>query len=448
MSPPAALAIALLALGVASGSASDQTGARSKEELATKVRSILLAIRADEPAAFEGQTQSLVGLGSAAVPLLLEALESRLVPALPGATVEPEELDAARESVAIGALSRRTRRELLQPALALLERSTAAHTSAVAVRLLGAVGDRRELSRLCRTVRPEPDEFVDGEIVDAFEAAATGILKRDEAAATSAHDLLREEPDPVRWSLIRALANAASESTLAILAAELGAHPEDDVFVLEQMTQACASVPPPIPESLVLPVRQYLRSDQPACAAQAARCLAALEDTESVEELIGLLRSGEPEVLHAAHAALVSIANVGLLPEAGRWEHWLAEESAWFRNDFPGLARDLQGGKAIVVGQAISRMAAHPLYRREIADLLALALEGQPAAIRRLACSALQQLGAKTAIPFLERCAEDPDPLLALEARRALASFRPARDAGEASPTSGDDAQADPESGR
>jgi HEAT repeat protein len=448
MSLPAVFTVALFVLGGAAGSVPGQAGAGSKDEVATKVRSLLLAIHTDEPATFEIQTQSLVGLGPAAVPPLLEALESGRVPAAPGAAVEPEELGAAREAVAIRALSHRSRGELLKPALALLERSSAAHTSAVAVRLLGAVGDRRELARLCRTVRPKPDEFVDGELVDAFEAAASEILKRDESASATAHDLLREEQDSVRWSMIRALANAASETTLAILVAELGAHPEDDVFVLEQMTQACASIPPPIPESSVLPVRQYLRNDQPTCVAQAARCLSAMEDTESVEELIELLRSGEPEVLGAAHAALVSITNVGLLPDADRWKHWLGEESAWFRNEFPGLARDLQGGSAIVVGQSIARMAAHPLYRREIAEVLTLALEEQPAALRRLACAALCQLGAKTAIPFLERCAEDPDPKLALEARRALASFAPPRSAGEASTTASDDAQAAPESGR
>jgi HEAT repeat protein len=458
MSLTAACAIALLALGVPSASAPHQAAARSSrertksaEEVAAQVRIMLLAIREGEPGSREIQTERLIGLGSAATPLLLQALESGLVPAAGPAAIgsaEPESMDEARVAAVIAALSRRGRAEVLQPAIALLERSTAVHTSAVAVRLLGAVGDRRELPRLCRTARPNPDEFVDGELTDAFEAAATEILKRDEIAPRTAHDLLRAEPESVRWSLGRALANAASEPALEVLAAELGAHPEDDVFVLDLLTRSCASIRSPIPESIVLPVRPYLGRGEPACAAGAARCLGAMEDAGSLEELIGLLRNGDPLVVPAAHAALVSITNVGLLPDAGRWEHWLAEETAWFRDEFPGLCLDLHSESAAVAFQAISRMAAHPAYRREIADALTLRLEDRPAAIRKLACSALRQLGARTAVPSLERWAEDPDRRLALEARRALAILAPQTCGVEASTTADDDAQAEPGSSR
>jgi len=449
MGLPAVIAIGLLVCNDALQITPEQAGARPQverakgaDEVAAKVRTMLLAIREDEPNSCELQTTRLVGLGSAAIPMLLEALESGLVP---GA---PEAMDAARDGAAIAALSRRGRGELLQPALALLERSTAVHTSAIVVRLLGAVGDRRELPRLCRTVRPIAESIVDGELSDAFEAAATEILKRDATSWTTAHGLLRQEPDSVRWSLIRALANAASESTLSVLAAELGVHPEEDAFLIEQLTQSCVSIPSPMPATIVAPVRPYLQSEQAPCAAKAARCLAAMEDTESVEELIVLLRHDDPELAHAAHAALVSITNVALVPDAERWSRWLTEESAWFRNDFPGLSRDLQGRSAVVAVQAISRMAAHPLYRREIAEALTLALEHEPAAIRGLACSALQQLGARTAIPFLERCAEDPDPQLALAARRALASFAPPGIAEPAPKPASEDPQADPDSDR
>jgi HEAT repeat protein len=136
------------------------------------------------------------------------------------------------------------------------------------------------------------------------------------------------------------------------------------------------------------------------------------------------------------------------LPVAERWDHWLRDETAWFRNEFPGLSRDVREGSTVVAVQAISRMAAHPFYRREIADALTLALEHRPAAIRKVACSALQQLGAKTAIPFLEQCAEDPDPRLALEARRALASLAPPGSGERASATASEDAQGDPGSSR
>lgn len=432
----AALTTAVLALGAASGNALAQDRTPSKAErgssageVATKVRTILLAIHEDEPISAEILTKRLSDLGSATTRVLLEALESGRVPpgsaAAPTAGRKAEPMHAAREAAAIAALSGRSRGEILQPATAVLKRSTRTRTIAVVVRLFGAVGDRREFPLLCRTVRPTSDEIVDGELTDAFEAAATAILKRDGTASTTVHELLRGESDAVRYSLIRALAAAASEPALAVLAAELRVHPEEDVFVLEQMTQACATIPPPVPESILMSVRPYLSSEQPVRVARAARCLAAMQDFGSVGDFVTLLRRGEPEVVRAAHEALVATTNVGLFPDADRWSRWLEEEGAWFADDFPRLSEELQSGSAVVAAQAISQMAAHPLYRREIAEKMALALEHEPAAIRRIACSALRQLRARTAVPFLLRWAEDPDRELAGEARRALQALQP-----------------------
>jgi HEAT repeat protein len=423
-------AIAWLALGAAVP-AQDRTRAQAEraanaEEVAAKVRAILLSIREDEPVSCEILTKRLVNLGSATTPMLLDALESGVVPKpAGGATKEPEPMDGARTAAAVAALSRRSRGELLQPATKVLERSTSAHTTALIVKLLGAVGDRRELPLLCGTVRPVSSELVDGELCDAFEAAVGEILKRDASAPATAHGLLREQPEAVRWSLIRALAKSGSDTALPILAAELGVHPPDDVFVVEQITQACAAMKTLVPEAVLMTVRAGLRSDQAPRVAKTARCLAAMQDTESIGDLIGLLRHEDPEVRREAHAALVSIANVRLLPDAERWGRWLDAETAWFRDEFPGLSSDLEGKTAIVAVQSIGQMAAHPLHRREIAEVLTSSLEHEPASIRKVACSALRQLGAKSASPCLERWAEDTDPDLAAEARHALSVLVP-----------------------
>jgi hypothetical protein len=81
----------------------------------------------------------------------------------------------------------------------------------------------------------------------------------------------------------------------------------------------------------------------------------------------------------------------------------------------------------VLVSQAIAQFTTHPLYRREITDVLQLELDGQPISVRRMACSAFQQLGATTAVALLERWAEDPDRGLALEARRVLGVLAPGR---------------------
>jgi HEAT repeat protein len=196
-----------------------------------------------------------------------------------------------------------------------------------------------------------------------------------------------------------------------------------------------------VPDSIVMPVRSCLRGDSPQCVAKAARCLAAMQETGSVGDLIALLGHDDSEVLRETHAALISITNVKLLPDKERWNRWLATEAAWFRDEFPELSGKLRGSSAVIVVQTISQMAAHPLYRREISEALTNDLEHEPASIRKMACSALRQLGAKSAVPMLERWAEDTDPDLAVEARRALSAFGHPGVGSTASATTQDEAQ-------
>jgi HEAT repeat protein len=436
MRAPSVLLAAILLLGASRAGAPAQDGvvartrrAPSPTEIASDVRTILLGIKADEPLSTEILTKRLIGLGASTTSFLLEALETGTVPAqegsLPGSA---EPMDASREAAAIKALSLRTRGELHGPALEVLGRASGAHTTAIVVRLLGAVGDRRDLDMLCGLVRPSGDEFVDGELSDAFESAVADILTREAAASTTAKRLLRNEADSVRWSLIRALGAASTESTLSVLAADLGAEPRDDGFLLEQLSLSAISARRPVvPEAVRHAVRRYLRSPEPDFVSKAAKCLASMEDTESVADLVALLRHEDSSTVIEVHAALAAVTRVSLIPDPDRWERWLAEEKAWLANDFPRLADEVRSDSPVLVSQAIAQFTTHPLYRREITDVLQLELDGQPISVRRMACSAFQQLGATTAVALLERWAEDPDRGLALEARRVLGVLAPGR---------------------
>jgi HEAT repeat protein len=165
----------------------------------------------------------------------------------------------------------------------------------------------------------------------------------------------------------------------------------------------------------------------------AAEALGRLEDFDSVPDLVELLADSDSEVAHAAHVALRRIGGTDLLPDPARWTVWLADEADWFARSVPRLSRDLAQGDNVAQVASLGAFAAHPLYRRQIAATLREILPDCRPDVLALGCEALHQLGAVSAIPFLEECARRPEPLIAARAGAALEGLRalrrPAKDA-------------------
>jgi HEAT repeat protein len=419
----------------ASAKAESGQGAR---DVATRVREILRGIRAGEPVSIEDVSGRLAGLGPTAIPVLLEVVESETLTTATAPTVkggadssasagalEPEQMETV-----IAALSRFRRADLVGPLSHLLLESKRVRAKSPCLRVLAAVGDQRDLDLLCRAVRPRVDEAqLDPSTSEDFEAAVAGILERNETAFNAIKTCIRSEPAATRSSLYRSLSDTISNQGLEELGEQLGIRPVEDRFVLSEMARAAAWIPLPVPESIPGYVRTYLREDDPSFVQIAAECLGHLEDQDSIQALVPLLRHADPAVGHAAHMALRSITGINLIPDAERWNAWLTAEAGWLTDDLPRMTSEFRTGEEAARVAAISEMAAHPLYRRQITEILADAMAHDTPKMRRIACVALQQLGAASAIPFLEKCAQDPDRELARAARSALKSLphRPGR---------------------
>ncbi len=330
----------------------------------------------------------------------------------------------------IAALSRFPRAVLLQPVSRVLQTSERARTRAACLRVVGAVGDQRDLELLCSAVRPrDKGAELDPSLSQEFEQAVGGILLSDETAFVSIKRCLRIEPSATRKSLFRALADTVSEPGLEELGQNLGIHPDEDPLLLGEMKRASALIRLPVPDSIPNYLRPRLVEDDPYRLALAVECIGSLEDTDSLDALLPLLRHSDPEVARAAHAALCSITGIRLIPDPKRWDTWLQSETAWFADELPRLASEFRRADGPACASAIAEMAAHPLHRRELAEMLGRDLARRPPVVRDMACAALRQLGGAYALQSLDRCAQDLDGEAASRAQRALAGLprRPGR---------------------
>jgi len=307
----------------------------------------------------------------------------------------------------------------------LLLRTTRARPRADALRVFGAVGDGRDVSLLCRSIAPvSANGDVDPALAPPFREAVAAILRRDITALFGVQSLLRNLPAASRLCMVHALADLATAPALGILSQRLGMEPLEDAILLNEIARAARSVPLPVEPAVLESLRPHLRSENPILVRAAADAVGGLEDVESITDLIELLAHADSGVRQVAHAALCRITGVSFPPDGPRWRAWRDGEAKWFEKVAPHWIEDFLTGANLEKARAIAELSQHPLFRSEIAAVLQRSLLGEPDSIRRLGIGALRQLGAASATPFLEICAEDSDPAIAAEAKAALERIR------------------------
>jgi HEAT repeat protein len=401
---------------------------------AIKAYRALALSRASAAVPSETESQYLFELGSGAIRPLLGVLETEIVPRVDGDTQPPalegeKKLDARQEAVIVAALAKFGRKPLVPPMTRELAKPSSVRFRADCLRLLEAVGDREDLRLICQVVAPaDANGDIEPALGPGFVEAATSILSRDPTALLAVGELWREIPSATRLCLYRALGELASPLSVSILGLRLGREAAEDPFVLADLARASKKVPLPVEGSVLELVRPYLKSEEPVVVQGAAACLGGFQDEGCIGDLIELLSHADGGVRGAAHQALRSIGGVGLWADVPRWTSWYEGEREWHEATAPGRIESIRNGRVGERARAIADLTEHPLYRKEIAVELQEVLPNAEDEIRLLGIRALGQLGAATAVPFLESCTLDPEPGLAAEARAALGRIQAQRD--------------------
>jgi hypothetical protein len=398
--------------------------------LEVRIQSVLAESRSGSSLSIEGQASRLSELGPNAIPVLFDLLQAEPLPpflalAHSCSPAAIEVLDPRQEQVVVAALQKFRRPQLVRPVTDLLLGTTSVRPRADGLRVLGVVGDGRDLPLLCRSIAPiTANGDVESALAPPFREAAAAILRRDITAIFGVQSLLRDLPSATRLCVVHVLADLATAPAIEILSQRLGMEPLEDAILLNEIARAAPSVPLPVEPAVLATVRPHLRSENAALARAAAQCVGGLEDVESIADLIELLSHSDSGVRQVAHAALCRIAGVNFAPDGQRWKTWRDGETKWFEKVAPHWIEDFLTGANLEKAHAIAELSQHPLFRGEIAAVLQRSLPGESESIRRLGIGALRQLGAASATAFLEICAGDPDPAIAAEAKAALERIR------------------------
>jgi hypothetical protein len=93
---------------------------------------------------------------------------------------------------------------------------------------------------------------------------------------------------------------------------------------------------------------------------------------------------------------------------ARAWDAWYADETAWWRGARASLLR-IDNRDPSVALEALHDVSGHRLYRHELAQGVAVALERPERELVLIACSILKSLESRAALPALVRGLDRPE---------------------------------------
>lgn len=422
--PLGLLAALLLLLGVSTAASPRGAGSSADGEPYGELRAVLRRRSATDGRGGEQLVHDLVALGPGAIPELYALAVGRDLEVLVGASWEgaawccgPEEipglcaraLGAAPSAAVLVQLAR-----ALEAGPALPERLTL-------LRLLGEQGSADGLELLVRMASELGAlELSSPRGRAALLDASLAILRGDvRSFALLEHYLDAFEPS-MRAVLVDAIGAAGRRRGMPVLERMLAEEPELEAEILTAMGELEDAHPWELTGRTMTHAARRLHAQDAAERALAARLVGAVHGLEAIPELIQLLNDDDAIVRRCAESSLQRIASVPLGSEAASWEAWLQREEGWREANWTRLSDALVAARPGPANEALRELTRHPLFRHEAALLIAESLVQQQRAVAVAACSELERLGSRWALPGLVKALENGQPQVRAAAWHAL----------------------------
>lgn len=394
---------------------SAQQGARNAAAAAQE-----LVAGVQRPADFARTVEELVRLGSGAVAPLFEQLCASVRGDAP--------LGELQIAAIHGALARSSRDDVFA-LLALQTRGSGnEHRRIAALDLLGRLDGRSDLKLALELGASDDPEAPPGsDLRAALERALLGICEHDANAVRALAALFPRVAPTAQVVIAGVVRQAGGKAAASLLAAQLGsAGVEADGILLLELGETGG-----LEENDDLLVFERVRGilGHPDARLRVLACLAIekLRDHEAVPDLVVLLDDGDPNLRRRAHAALKNLTGLRFPADSEPWLAWLSDGLAWWDERAEPCRVALVSGTAAEAAASLQELARQRLFVHHAASILALALQRSEPDIVRSACRALSTMREPVAERALLSVVAHPDPIVAAEARAALARCQRAR---------------------
>ncbi|QDU65411.1 hypothetical protein [Engelhardtia mirabilis] len=339
----------------------------------------------------------------------LHALAGPILPDLfealcEGTTRAGEPLDEPRRILVRTTLVRTPLGELRPFLESLATGPTPVDRRMAAMGILGAAGEGRDVALLARMAPVDSQQVTVGiDQRQVFSAALAEIAARDPEVSPQLGSVLRQAHPSLAAPLVRAMASADDAERL--LAAELHVNASYDELILLELARLGESRRLQLDELQRRTIRALLDGhNSVATVTLATRAAAGARDDDAVPALIDLLESPDRVIAKAARVALESITRQRLRDDVEAWRAWHSRELKWWRDESQDTFRRVTGRDAADAGNAIRELSARRLFVDRVAQGLIPALDRDDPELVLLACSALAQLEATSAVPRLVDC--------------------------------------------
>lgn len=223
-------------------------------------------------------------------------------------------------------------------------------------------------------------------------AAMRPVIEADERSTwfltRATHDL-----EPAQLGLIAELEGGVrGVEGLKLLSAMLDVDSELDRRVVEALGNVSLRETEVLRPECIDLVRPFLRHRDDDVRAAAAFSLGRLGAHEAIPDVLDLLDPPGRPLAVSASWALEELAGRSF-PDADAWWRWYDGERAWYEERYPQVIAVVRHADPGEMTDALRELVAHPLYRREVADLVEEILWHESDALVVMACRTLGQLG-------------------------------------------------------
>jgi len=167
-------------------------------------------------------------------------------------------------------------------------------------------------------------------------------------------------------------------------------------------------------------IRNLLEDKEPELRKTAAQALGNLDDAESIEELIELLKDQDKDVREYTHSALKLITGLKFPLNHPRWAVWNKMEWKDIKARRTALLENLSSNNKDKVVDAIHELAKISIGKKQIVSAFLELLDCGISEVRQEACTALGSMKAKEAVSKLVEKLDDYDGKVRAAAHNAL----------------------------